>query len=114
MKTRNKILLAVLGVYVLGMAVVVAVFGFKRRDNDEFQPQNEFKLEPWVNLPGPFDINKAVVYVIAAAILTVATMMYIANRMQARPNRVQTAVETLYALMRDNITRGNIDDRMAK
>jgi F-type H+-transporting ATPase subunit a len=33
--------------------------------------------------------------------------------MQARPNRVQTAVETLYALMRDNITRGNMDDRMA-
>ena len=40
-------------------------------------------------------------------------MVYIANRMQARPNRVQTAVETLYALMRDNITRGNMDDKMA-
>ena len=41
-------------------------------------------------------------------------MLYIANRMQARPNRIQTAVETLYALMRDNITRGNMDDAMAK
>ena len=40
-------------------------------------------------------------------------MVYIANRMQARPNRVQTAVETLYSLMRDNITRGNMDDKMA-
>ena len=40
-------------------------------------------------------------------------MVYIANRMQARPNRVQTAVEMLYGLMRDNITRGNMDDRMA-
>jgi F-type H+-transporting ATPase subunit a len=40
-------------------------------------------------------------------------MLYIANRMQARPNRVQTAVEALFALMRDNITRGNMDDRMA-
>ena len=40
-------------------------------------------------------------------------MVYVANRMQARPNRVQTAVETLYALMRDNITRGNMDDKMA-
>jgi F-type H+-transporting ATPase subunit a len=33
--------------------------------------------------------------------------------MQARPNRVQTAVETLYSLMRDNITRGNMPDRLA-
>jgi F-type H+-transporting ATPase subunit a len=114
MKTRNKILLGIAGVYVAAMVVVVAIFGFKRRDNDEFAPQNEFKLDPWINLPGPFDITKAVVYVIAAAILTVVTMVYIANRMQARPNRVQTAVETLYSLMRDNITRGNMDDGMAR
>jgi F-type H+-transporting ATPase subunit a len=33
--------------------------------------------------------------------------------MQDRPNRVQTAVETIFGLMRDNITRGNMDDRMA-
>ena len=38
-------------------------------------------------------------------------MIYIANRMQERPNRVQTAVEALYALMRDNITRGNMERR---
>jgi F-type H+-transporting ATPase subunit a len=47
-------------------------------------------------------------------LLTGAAMMYIANRMAARPNRVQTAVETLYLLMRDNIARGNMDDRMAR
>jgi F-type H+-transporting ATPase subunit a len=41
-------------------------------------------------------------------------MLYIANRMQSRPNRVQTAVESLYLLMRDNITRGNMDDAMAR
>ena len=33
--------------------------------------------------------------------------------MQERPNRVQTAVEAAYMLMRDNITRGNMDDAMA-
>jgi len=33
--------------------------------------------------------------------------------MHARPNRVQTAVEALYSLMRDNITRGNMPDSMA-
>jgi F-type H+-transporting ATPase subunit a len=41
-------------------------------------------------------------------------MLYIANRMQARPNRVQTAVEMLYALMRDQITRGAMDEKMAR
>jgi F-type H+-transporting ATPase subunit a len=112
MKTRTKVLLGIAGFYVLSLILVVVIFGFTRRDNEEFQPQNEFKLDTWVNL-GPLDINKAVLYLFIAGILTTVTMIYIANRMEARPNRVQTAVEALYALMRDNITRGNMDDRMA-
>jgi F-type H+-transporting ATPase subunit a len=114
MSSRKKILLSVAAAYFGAMFLLVGIFGFTRRDNTEFQPQNEFKLDTWVNLPGPFDINKAVVYLFVAAILTVTTMLYVARRMQQRPNRVQTAVETLYSLMRDNITRGNMDDAMAK
>ncbi len=114
MKTRNKILFGVLGFYLLSLVLIFVIFGFTRRDNEEFQPQNEFKLDTWVNLPGPFDINKAVMYLVIAAILTCATMIWISRRMQARPNRVQTAVEVLFSLMRDNITRGNLDDRMAR
>ena len=114
MTTRNKILFGVLGFYALGLILIFIIFGFTRRDNNEFQPQNEFKLDTWVNLPGPFDINKAVLYLVIAAILTCVTMIWISRRMQARPNRVQTAVEVLFSLMRDNITRGNLDDRMAK
>jgi F-type H+-transporting ATPase subunit a len=113
MTTRNKILLGIGGAYLLGFVVLLAAFGFTRQDNEEFQPQNEFRLHTWIDLPGPFDINKAVMYLFIAGILTVGTMVYISKRMQARPNRVQTAVETLYGLMRDNITRGNMDDRMA-
>jgi F-type H+-transporting ATPase subunit a len=33
--------------------------------------------------------------------------------MRQRPNRVQTAVEVMFSLMRDNITRGNMSDSMA-
>ncbi len=110
----RKVLLAIFAAYLGVMVLLVVFFGATRRDNEEFQPQNEFQLDTWVALPGPFDLNKAVMYVVIAAILTVATMLYVANRMQARPNRVQTAVETLYGLMRDNITRGNMDDRMAR
>jgi len=47
-------------------------------------------------------------------VLTAGAVLYIAKRMQDRPNRVQTAVETLFLLMRDNITRGNMDDQMAR
>jgi F-type H+-transporting ATPase subunit a len=114
MSSRRKILLGVVAFYVISLVGILLIFGFTRRDNEEFQPQNEFKLDTWVNLPGPFDINKAVMYLVIAGILTCVTMIWIARRMHARPNRVQTAVEVLFSLMRDNITRGNLDDRMAK
>jgi F-type H+-transporting ATPase subunit a len=111
-RRRKLVLLGIVG-YFLANVVMVLIFGATRRDNKEFQPQNEFKLDPWINLPGPFDINKAVMYIVIASLLTVGSMLYIAKRMEMRPNRVQTAVETLFALMRDNITRGSMDDRMA-
>jgi F-type H+-transporting ATPase subunit a len=112
-KTK-KILLAVLAVYLVAIVAIVVIFGAKRQDNKAFQPQNEFKLDSWVNLPGPLDLNKGVLYVFLAATLTVITMVYISRRMQARPNRVQTAVETVYAFIRDDITGGNMDDKMAR
>jgi F-type H+-transporting ATPase subunit a len=114
MTTRRQILLGVLGFYAFSIVAILVIFGFTRRDNEAFQPQNEFRLDTWVDLPGPFDINKAVMYLVIAGILTCVTMVWIANRMQARPNRVQTAIEVLFSLMRDNITRGNLDDRMAR
>jgi F-type H+-transporting ATPase subunit a len=109
----KKVLLSIFGVYALLLILAVVVFGSTRQDNTSFAPQNEFRLDPWIEL-GPFDINRAVLYLVIAGALTIGTMLYIANRMQARPNRVQTAVEFLYTLMRDNITRGNMDDRMAR
>jgi F-type H+-transporting ATPase subunit a len=110
-KTR-KLVFAGLGGYVLLVLLAVVFLGSAGRNN-EFKPQNEFKLDTWVSLPGPFDINKAVLYLVLAGALTCWTMIYVARRMHQRPNRVQTAVETLYGLMRDNITRGNMDNRMA-
>jgi F-type H+-transporting ATPase subunit a len=110
---RRNIIFTGFGLYFLVMIALVVIFGGGTA-NDEFKPQNEFQLDTWINLPGPFDINKGVMYLLIATALTIGTMLYVANRMQARPNRVQTAVEALYALMRDNITRGSMDDRMAR
>jgi len=112
MSKRKKIIWGVAGVYVLGLVVLVVVFGAKRHNNNSYQPQNEFKLINWIHL-GVFSINKAVLYLLIASLLTIGTMVWISRRMHTRPNRVQTAVETLFGLMRDNITRGNMDDSMA-
>jgi len=112
MSTTRKYVIGGLAAYVLLIVLAVLALGSAGR-NEEFKPQDEFRLDTWIALPGPFDINKAVVYLILAALLTSMTMLYVANRMQTKPNRIQTAVETLYALMRDNITRGNMDNRMA-
>jgi F-type H+-transporting ATPase subunit a len=111
MSHTRKLLLSIFGFYVLGIVLLIAIFGFGQKNNS-FQIQNEFKLINWVNL-GVFSINRAVVYLLISAILTVVTMVWIARRMHDRPNKVQTAVETVYSLMRDNITRGNMDDAMA-
>jgi F-type H+-transporting ATPase subunit a len=113
MSSRRKLFLGIAGFYIGGLILLVILFGAHRHNNTAFQPQNEFKLINWVHL-GVFSINKAVVYLILAAVLTNVTMVYIANRMQARPNRIQTAVEVLFGLMRDNITRGNMPDAMAR
>lgn len=113
MKTRTKVLLAFGGL--VALAVIVNLLVPSEGKNDAFQPQNEFKLEPWISLKlGPFDmsINKAVLYLVLACAATSAVMLYIANRMQARPNRVQTAVEATYDLARNQISGGSMDSRM--
>jgi F-type H+-transporting ATPase subunit a len=108
----KRTLLILAAIYVLGLVALIAIFGFHGTRNKVFEPQNEFKLENWVNL-GVFSINKAVLYLIIASSLTSITMIWIARRMQQRPNKVQTAVETLYQLMRHNITGSAMDADMA-
>jgi F-type H+-transporting ATPase subunit a len=110
-KSRKILIWTLLG-YVVLTATAFLVFGSAGR-NEDFAPQDEFTLYTWINLPGSLDINKAVLYLVLSGLLTIGTMVYVARRMQARPNRIQTAVEVLFGLMRDNITRGNMDDKMA-
>jgi len=112
MSNTRKLMYGIGGFYVFGLILIAAIYGLSSHKNTSFQVQNEFKLTDWVHL-GVFSINRAVLYLFVSSILTVVTMLWIARRMQARPNRVQTAVETIYSLMRDNIARGNMNDSMA-
>jgi len=114
MKTRTKVLLVFIGLIATSVLLGVIFGGGKK--NESFQPQNEFKLEPWINLKlGPVDmsINKAVMYLVIASALTMAAMIWVAKRMEERPNRVQTVVESAYDLTFNTITRGNMDPKMA-
>ncbi len=112
MSTKRKVLLG-LGIYFALIIVLFLILGDEGK-NEAFQPQNEFKLDPWIeiNLGGlDLSINKAVFYLILASVLTIVTMTWIARRMQQKPNKVQMAVELAYDLTRKTITTDNIDDK---
>jgi len=113
--TGKKVLL-IFGVFVV-VAVVLNFLVPSEGQNDAFKPETEFKLDPWISLGTDtwldMSINKAVLYLFLASALTTTAMLYIAKRMQDRPNRVQTAVEIAYDLARNQITRSNMDEAMA-
>jgi F-type H+-transporting ATPase subunit a len=114
MRTRNKVFLG-LALYLVLLVALGVAYGSAGRNND-YQPQNEFKLDPWIKIKiGSLDlsINKAVLYLFIACALTAWIMIYIARRMQQRPNRVQTAVEATFDLTYNTITRGNMSRSMA-
>jgi F-type H+-transporting ATPase subunit a len=111
---RTKILLFVGGYLLVAIALYV-IFG-SEGENDHFKPQNEFKLEPWIEFKiGGLDLsfNKAVLYLLITCILTIGTMVYIARRMQDKPNRVQTIMEGAYDLTYNQIARNNMPSAAA-
>lgn len=82
--------------------------------NEEYQPQNEFELVPWVNIEIfgiDMSINKAVVYVLVAAFLSCITLIYVGHRMKMKPGRLQAAVEMYYGLI-ESMTKGNLSGKM--
>jgi len=114
MSTKAKVLIG-LGVY-LGIAILMLLIFGSSGKNESFQPQNEFKLEPWLSIHlGSLDlsINKAVLYLIIASALTIFAMVWIARRMHQKPNRVQTAVEVAYDMTKNTIAGPNMTPQVA-
>ena len=114
MSLKAKVLIG-FGLYLVILGVLVFVVGVDGK-NDEFQPQNEFFLDPWITIDIAgidLSINKAVLYLVLATVATIGSMTYIANRMQREPNKVQMAVELSYDLTRKNITGDNLDEKMS-
>ncbi|HEY7456390.1 MAG TPA: F0F1 ATP synthase subunit A [Solirubrobacterales bacterium] len=114
MSTKTKAFIG-LGTYLAIAILMLLIFGSAGK-NEAFQPQNEFKLEPWISIDVAgidLSVNKAVLYLVLASVLTVGTMTWISRRMAQKPNRVQTAVEVAYDLTKNNITGGNLDHATA-
>jgi F-type H+-transporting ATPase subunit a len=112
--TRKKLLIG-LGIYIGGAILLYLIFGSDGK-NEDFKPQNEFKLDPWISIHiGGLDLsfNKAVLYVLLTCALTIFTMVYIARRMQDKPNRIQTIVEGAYDLTYNQIARNNMPSEAA-
>ncbi len=106
----KQILLLAVAVWLGGAVLIHLATGGSQGRNDEFQPTGEFKLDDWL----PLGFNRAVLYLILASLLTGLTMWWIGRKMEQRPNRVQTAVETIFIFMRDQIAGGNLDRDMAR
>jgi F-type H+-transporting ATPase subunit a len=113
-KTKTKVLIGI-GAYFAVAILMLLIFGSSGKD-ESFQPQNEFKLEPWISihLAGiDLSINKAVLYLVLASALTIFVMVWISRRMAQKPNRVQTAIEVAYDMTKNTITGGNLEPKMA-
>jgi F-type H+-transporting ATPase subunit a len=108
--TTKRLLLIIGAVWLGGALLIHFASGGSQGRNDEFQPTEEFRLDEWL----PLGFNRAVLYLILASLLTGGAMLWIANKMQQRPNKVQTAVETIFVFMRDQIAGGNLDREMAR
>jgi F-type H+-transporting ATPase subunit a len=114
MSTKAKVFIG-LGIYLAVAVLLLLIFGNAGK-NEAFKPQNEFKLEPWISihLAGiDLSINKAVFYLLLASALTIFTMVWIARRMQEKPNRVQAAVEMAYDLTKNTITGTSLQGKTA-
>jgi F-type H+-transporting ATPase subunit a len=80
----------------------------------DFNPVSEFTdfvNNPYVNLPLGLDINKAVVYIwLSGAIAIIATLLLVRRGLNVRPDRPQTAVETIYDVAYTQIAKAGLPD----
>jgi F-type H+-transporting ATPase subunit a len=82
---------------------------------EEFKPQEEFELHPWVSLEfGPIDlsINKAVAYLWLGGLVTIVFgILFMRFGLSLRPGRRQTTGEGLYDALQGQIAEGNLPSR---
>jgi F-type H+-transporting ATPase subunit a len=72
--STGKKVLVIAAVYFIGLVAFGLIFGSDGK-NESFKPQDEFRLEPWVEITIfgiDMSINKAVLYLALASAITIA------------------------------------------
>jgi F-type H+-transporting ATPase subunit a len=81
----------------------------------EFHPEDEFELDPWISLHlGPLDmsINKAVVYLLLGAVLTMALGIVLMRvRLGVAPDRRQTVGEMIYDIAQTQVAEQGLPSK---
>jgi F-type H+-transporting ATPase subunit a len=87
--------------------LVLALPGVAAAAEDEFNPADEWQLQPWVSIQvGPLDmsINKAVAYLLLGAIVTIVLGIVLMRvRLGERPGRRQTVGEIIYEVAQTQV-----------
>jgi F-type H+-transporting ATPase subunit a len=82
---------------------------------EEFQPQDEFELHPWIPIEiGPIDmsVNKAVAYLWLGGLVTILFGIWAMRfGLAIRPTRRQTTGESIYELIQGQIAEGSLPSK---
>jgi F-type H+-transporting ATPase subunit a len=82
---------------------------------EEFQPQDEFELHPWISIEiGPIDmsVNKAVAYLWLGGLVTILFGIWAMRfGLSIRPTRRQTTGESIYELIQGQIAEGSLPSK---
>jgi F-type H+-transporting ATPase subunit a len=83
--------------------------------SEDFQPQDEFALHPWVSLEiGPVDlsVNKAVAYLWLGGLVTILLGVWVMRMgLSLRPGRRQTTGEAIYDLIQGQIAESSLPSK---
>jgi F-type H+-transporting ATPase subunit a len=100
----------------LALGCLLAVPAIAAAAEEDFDPSEEFKLDPYVSIElGPIDlsINKAVIYLlIAAAICLGLGIFVVRGGLRQRPTGAQNLVELAYEFAERQIARPTLSERV--
>ncbi|MGH2914368.1 MAG: F0F1 ATP synthase subunit A [Solirubrobacteraceae bacterium] len=117
MSPRRRLTYAIVIAWLGGTVALAIGLGLKSHKaasviSQQFSPIDEFRLDTYTSI-GPVAINKGVIFIVLAAVLTVGIMAWVARAMRLRPNRIQVVVEGLYDFSRQ-MARENLNDRLMR
>jgi F-type H+-transporting ATPase subunit a len=117
MSKTKQALLGIGALWLLGIIFFAVIYGVKAHKapsvaSGAYSPTDEFKLDTWFSL-GPIAFNKGVLYLLLTVGITMAIMIYTADRLKQRPGRLQAAVEWFYGLT-SGMARDNMSQQLTK